>query len=229
MRHLSTIALTAALLAAPLAVVAEHADFKTWHDRLVFPELEPEPSRHTPRFADGTLLPPTITANLELTAADNPVLLPFTTLIPAHVTVTVGPGTALYAHEFASLSVAGRLLVNGTVSQPVTFTTNELHPLNQVWSGVIVTDGGQATLAHTRLQHGTPTITCLPGSRLTAQHVDISDTSLGSFAASDSCSVSLSRIRSRRDGVTSFGADPQLRHTDITAGHTPVRLIDKIH
>lgn len=226
MRHLSTIVLTVALLAAPLAVVAEHAAAKTWHSRLAIPDLEP--ARHTPRFTDGTWLPPVITSNLELTADDNPVLLPFTTHIPAHVTVTVGPGTAVYAHEFASLSVTGRLLVNGAARQPVTFASNELHPVNQVWSGLTLADGSQATLTHTRLQHSTPALTCLPGSRLTATGVDISETSLGMFAASSHCRLSSSRIRSRRDGVISLGADPQLRDTNITAGHSPVRLIDKI-
>lgn len=225
MQHLSTVVLIVALLAAPLAYIAEQTAFTTWHSRLIIPELEPLPPRHTPRYADGTIVPPVITQDLQLTALDNPVLLAFTTHIPPHVTVTIGPGTMLYAHEFTQLNVAGSLILNGTASQPVAFDTNELHPLNQTWGGISIVEGGEVIINHARLMHATPALACLPGSRLSASDVDIEQAALGLYTESAGCQLAHSRIRSFRDGIVAVRASPDIRDTTITAGHTSMRQI----
>ena len=143
MKHLSTTILLCALLLLPLAAIAEHADLKVWNERLAWPNLEPEPDRHTPRYTDGTLLPPTITGDVVLTAADNPVLLPSTTRIERGASLTLMPGTLIAAHEFAALQVAGTLTVNGSDNAPVVFASNELHPENQVWNGVLAEENSK--------------------------------------------------------------------------------------
>ncbi|MBI4022451.1 MAG: hypothetical protein HY372_03765 [Candidatus Andersenbacteria bacterium] len=223
MQHLSTVVLMAALLAAPLAYAAEQTAFTTWHNRLIIPEFEPLPPRHTPRYADGTFVPPIITQDLQLTADNNPVLLAFAIYIPPHITVTIGPGTTLYAHEFAQLNVAGSLIINGAASHPVVFDTNETHPLNQVWGGVSLVAGGEAIINHARFRHATPALACLPGSRLSASAVDIEQTALGLYTESASCQLVHSRLRSFRDGIIAINVAPPNNRTTIIAKNAAIR------
>lgn len=189
MKDLSTTLLIITLLLLPLTVWGETGNSKTWNNRLVIPYLITEPSRHTPLHTTGTFLPPTIDHDLTLTPADNPVLLTAVTRIDPNATLNLAPGTIVYAHEFAGIEVAGKLVVQGTDQQPVLFTSNELHPLNQTWSGITVTKEGQATIAHAIFHHASPALTCLNGSHAILTNTHITDTILAVFNTSPNCYV----------------------------------------
>src|SRR5688500_8234447 len=109
MKHLSTTILLATLVLLPLAALAEHGNSKVWAERLIWPDLAEEPDRHTPRYIDGTILPPRITGTHVFTPADNPVVLTGTTRLEAGGSVTLEAGTLVVAHEFALLEVAGTI------------------------------------------------------------------------------------------------------------------------
>ena len=219
MKDLSTTIIIAALLLLPLAIWSETADFEVWNNRLVIPTLTPEPNRHTPRNDAGTFLPPVIEESLTLTPADNPILLTTTTRISPNATVILTPGTAVYAHEFAGLIVAGHLVAEGTAAQPIQFISNEVHPLNQTWSGITVTKDGQLTITHADLHQASPAFTCLTGSNASLSNVHITDTSLGIFTTTPDCRLSYSRINSTRDGIVAIGVAPTVAHTKIFAAH----------
>lgn len=170
-----------ALLLIPLAIVAERADVSTWQSRLVLPRFITEPDRHTPIHATGTVVPPIVTTNLTLTPADNPVILVRETVIPAGVTVTLAAGTQLFAHEFSTLRVDGELVIRGTANQPVTLATNEQHPDNKIWNGIILSSGARANLTHAQIHDAVPALTCLPDSTLTTQSVAIKNTTAATF------------------------------------------------
>ncbi len=227
MNDLSTTIIIAALLLLPLAVWSETADFEVWNNRLVIPILTPEPNRHTPRNDAGTFLPPIIKENLTLTPADNPILLTTTTRISPNATVILTPGTTVYAHEFAGLIVAGHLIAAGTTAQPVQFTSNEVHPLNQTWSGLTAAAGGQLTITHTNFHYASPTFTCLAGSNASLTNIHITDTSLGVFTATPDCSLNHSRLSSTRDGIIAIGVEPTVAHTKISAARSDIVKIDE--
>ena len=222
MKYLSTALLVVAFILLPIAIWAEQADSKVWYNRLAIPEFEPGPNRHTPRHADGTILPPIIRKNLRLTLNDNPVLLTATTRIIPGVTVTADPGTDFYAYEFAQLIVEGTLSLSGTPTNPITLTSNEVHPLNQTWGGIVITNTGQANITHTKFRYGSPAITCLPSSHTVVTDTLIEIGSLGLFTASRTCSITNSTIRGVRDGVTAIGVEPQVTNTIITASHSDI-------
>lgn len=179
---LSTIAITAGLiLLIPLAIAAERADFNTWQSRLALPEFRDGVHRHTPLHAIGTVLPPTITANLTLTAADNPIVLVRETIISPGVTLTLEDGANVFAHEFAQLTVHGTLHVRGTPKQSIELTTNELHPDNKVWNGIVAAPTAVVTLAHTTIRYAAPGLTCLPGSAVTTDHLEMKYTNQDIF------------------------------------------------
>ena len=157
-KHLSTTLLVTALILLPIAIWAEQVDSKVWYNRLAIPEFEPKPNKHTPRHADGTILPPIIKKDLRLTPNNNPVLLTAVTHIAPGATVTVDPGTNFYAHEFARLIVEGTLNLNGTLANPITLTSNEVHPLNQTWGGLVVTNTGRANITHAKFRYSSPAI-----------------------------------------------------------------------
>ena len=123
--HLPTIILALALLLVPVAIWFESAEADTWQARLLLPKLALEPDRHTPRLSSGTFLPPEIRQDLTLTPQDNPIIIAKTSRILPGVTVTIQPGTRIFAHEFSSLLIEGTLSSNGTAQKPVTFTSNE--------------------------------------------------------------------------------------------------------
>lgn len=178
----STIAITAGfILLIPLAILAERADFNTWQSRLAFPEFRDSVNRHTPLHAVGTVLPPTITTNLTLTAADDPIVLVRETIISPGVTLTLEGGANVFAHEFATLSVFGTLRMQGRQSEPIILTTNERHGDNQVWNGIVLVDGARADIAHAAIRYAAPGLTCLPGSAVTTDHLEMKYTNQDIF------------------------------------------------
>jgi len=215
--HGSAILITVALLLIPAAIWAEQTNLKVWQNELVAPITTPEPNRHTPQFTDGAILPPVINKDLTLSPTDNPVILAFNTIVSNGTTLTILPGTNIFTHEFTTLTIAGQLDIVGTNTQPVTISSNEVHPLNQTWGGIIVTAPGQADISYLTSSQGSPAISCLPGSQVAVTNSELSAQLVGVFASSDNCTFTDSRIRSTRDGIIAIGSEPQLFNTSINA------------
>ena len=227
----SSIALTIALLCIPLLIQLERTLPHTWSERLLLPRFEAEVARHTPRHASGTFLPPVIMASRTLTPADNPILITKQTHISAGATLTLTPGTQVFFHEFASLIIDGTLQATGTAAAPIYLRTNELHPLNQVWSGMTLTATGSGSLQHVQIEDASPGINCVPGSRLTAQELTILRGSMGIFTQSAACQFADTIINGARDGIVASGvAVPVLtgtsrvsgRHSNVTTYTAPL-------
>ncbi|MCH8748441.1 hypothetical protein IH781_01695 [Patescibacteria group bacterium] len=223
--HLPTIILALALLLVPVAIWFESAEADTWQARLLLPKLALEPDRHTPRLSSGTFLPPEIGQDLTLTPQDNPIIIAKTSRILPGVTVTIQPGTRIFAHEFSSLLIEGTLSSNGTAQKPVTFTSNERHPDNQIWAGLVFAPDSQSQLSYTDFSYATPAITCQPDSQLTANHITIEYASLGLFTESPTCQLINSVIKNVRDGVISLGFPVQFTNTKVFAQRRSIREI----
>lgn len=183
-----------AFLVIPFAIQFERAEPETWRSRLAVFSGKEEVSRHTPLHSEGTFLPPRFTQNTTLTAAANPVILSGRTEVPSGVTLTLEGGVNLFAHEFAELAVFGTLRMQGAEADPIIFTSNERHPQNQIWNGIIGYDGARAVITHTRFHYASPALTCLPGSAATLTHSEIRETLVGVFTESPNCSTQNTRI-----------------------------------
>lgn len=211
------------LLLLPIAFLAEQADQEMWTNRLFLASLLPEPDRHTPLVIEGTFLPPVITKSTHITSAQSPLILTGRTRVPRAVTLEIDPGVTIYAHEFAELIVAGRLVSRGQPDTPIVWRSNEAHPLNQIWNGLIFTAGSQAEVSHTIIQHAAPAMSCLPDSQVSMAHVRLNSPSLGLFSDSRTCLITDSQIQSQGEGVVSLtapGAD-----TIISAKREPWQLL----
>ncbi len=226
MRHLSTALLITFILLLPIFIWAERTNAEVWQNRLAIPSFENEPNRHTPVHFAGTFLPPTINHDLTLTSTDNPILLTTTTRIAPNATLTLKPGTTIYAHEFASLIIAGQLIAQGSAKQPIQFISNETHPLNQTWGGITVTENGQTNITQALFRHASPALTCLPDSSANLSNVHIKDTSLGVFTMSPTCRISHSRINSTRNGIVAVGVEPSVIDTKIFAADNNITKND---
>ncbi len=227
MKQLSTILLALTLALIPLAVWAEHVADKTWHNRLAVPELIEEPSRHTPMQTEGTFLPPTIEDTYELTTNQNPVILTQQTVIKPKASLVIKAGTMIYAHEFAQLTVVGTLMVEGTKAQPVIFMTNEQHPLNQTWNGIVAANGSAVKINYAVIQDASPALSCLDASRTTAENVIIERGSMGVWQTSQNCIIKDSLINGSRDGVVAVKVKPQLVQTKVIAKREQVKIIEE--
>lgn len=217
--HIPTILLSLSLLALPGVFLLEKNETSLWNGRLLFPSRDSQVNLHTPIHTDGTYLPSTISNNLTLTPADNPVILPGPTSIQPLATLTLEPGVHLYALEHAALHVEGTLNLPGTAEDPIRLTSNESHPANRSWSGLIVSPTGRLTGQHAILSYATPAISCLAGSGAILQHLSISHTNTGIFTASPNCTLANSRIQARQTGVISTITNPPINETIIQARH----------
>ncbi|MEX1997390.1 MAG: hypothetical protein WEA04_01805 [Candidatus Andersenbacteria bacterium] len=222
---ITSLLLALAVLSIPGIIWFERAHPQVWQNRLAIPFLEEEPNRHTPRHALGTYLPPVIQADLALTAADNPVLVSSQTHVAPGATLTLAPGTQLYFHEFAGLIITGKLQARGSRAQPIILASNEVHPENQAWSGLIFTAQSEGQLDAVHISDASPAISCLADSVVTAQAVQIQRGSVGVYTTSNHCQLIDSRINGARDGVVAVGAKAQLHNTTVSARHQEVREI----
>lgn len=195
----SAILASFALLLIPLAIIFERAELKTWNARLIIPSFAEEPNRHTPLQTDGIFLPPRITENTTFTAEHNPVILTGHTEISPGITLTFSPGVHIYAHEFSEFSVFGTLRLPGANEKPILLTSNEAHPQNQTWNGIIVHPGGKTEISHTIFHHASPALTCLAGSTASLHSSEIHEALLGIFTNSPACTFSNNRIQAIRE------------------------------
>lgn len=179
----------AIIVLLPLAFLIEHRENNTWVNRLIFPDFVSEENRHTPIITDGTFLPPVVSENTHLTVNQNPIILSGTTTVPKHVSLVIEPDTTIYAHEYATLIVEGTLIIQGTDKKPVTFTTNEKHPSNKVWSGIMTQAGGHTTIDHARLSFASPAISCVAGSQVAVKNTRLEDGNTGIWQASSTCTT----------------------------------------
>lgn len=208
---------------APLAIFAEDRAALIWNSQLYAPPYQDEVSFHTPTITNGTFLPPTITTSKTYTAADNPLLLTYQTTIPAGITVTLEPGVRVYAHEFATLTVNGHLATSGTPEEPIIFTTNEAHPDNQNWNGLVINPGGRVTATHTTIEYASPAISCMKNSQLVAKNLHTTFGLVGLYTESPTCTLTNSRLQALHYGVVTHNAQPPLTNTSISAGKEPIR------
>ena len=220
-----TIAVVFALLLVPAAIAIEKAEPRLWSDRLILPSFTAQENLHTPREYIGTFLPPTISTSRTLTIKDSPVILTKTTTIPLGVTVTLEPGVEVFAHEYGALVVNGMLVVNGIADNNVVFTTNEKHPTNQTWSGIVFGPTGHGTIQHTHLKYGSPGITCAAGSAVVIQNTTIELGSVGVFTQSPNCSITQSIIKNVDTGIVSFQQQTSLLDTLVTAREIAIKTI----
>jgi len=222
MPNLTTALVTTLLLLLPLAVFAEQAFVDAWPSRLFIPEFNPPPNRHTPIHYEGTYLPPVITKDLTLSPSHNPVLLGTTIHINPEATLTIEPGTKAFAHENARLTVAGHLRISGTQNRPVIFSTNEQHPLNQTWLGIVAEQNSRVDITHTIIQYASPAISCLDSSQTTINNIHIRQGNTGIYQTSTHCLINNSRIYSTRDGIISINTEPAIHNTTISAAKNKI-------
>lgn len=214
-----------AFMLVPLAAFWEDSAALVWTDRLYQPSYADEASRHTPRETQGTFLPPTISASITYTAADNPLILARTTTIPPGILVTLAPGTRIVAHEFATLTVHGQLVAAGTKQDPIVFTTNEVHDDNKNWNGLFISDAGHASLTHTRLEYASPAVSCLQNSTLQAANLHTRFGLVGIYATSPACTLVNSRLQALHYGIVARGVKPLITNTLFSTGRAELLTI----
>lgn len=224
-RVVSRLFLLALLVLLPVAVGGERSLGQQWQSRLALPDFTMEVDRHTPLHASGTILPPRLTQDLTLRPTANPVIVPWTVVVPAGVTLTVTAGTQIFVHELAGLDIYGTLESIGDEEQRVVFVSNEQHPLNQTWTGLTFRPGSQGNVSWSRIAQASPALTCLSGSTVAVRDSSFIQSSLGLFTAGATCTMHSSHVAQVRDGVTAIGTDPGLNQTSISARHHHVRTL----
>lgn len=223
----ASLILAAILVLLPVAMWAEKRAPIVWQERLLIPRFEADVARHTAYFSGGVHLPRRVRSNLTLSAHGGPYVLDAVTTIPAGVALTIEAGTTILAREFSALDVTGELFVPGTPSQPVEFTTNEVHPDNQTWGGIVVNTGGRAIVRHAHVRHAAPALTCLAGSHVRADNLDIQYGAVGVFVATDDCTLQHSTIRGVREGVVAVTDNVNLADVAIGARRQAIRLLER--
>ncbi len=179
--------LSLVLVITPALFWLQQAEPEVLQQRLFLPHLTPVIDRHTPLNTTGTYLPPAISTTRTISGDASPLILTGTTRIAPGATLTLAPGTKIYAAEFATLIIDGTLITQGTAAAPVIFSTNEQHEANQLWNGLVVSAGGHGDLRHTTIEYATPAVTCLKNSSVTGDHVYLKNTKRPAFSTTDRC------------------------------------------
>jgi len=223
-KHTPTLLLTIALLLLPSLIWLEQAEASLWNNRLLIPFLEEEPNRHTPLNPTGTYLPPTISQDTSLSPDHSPYILNHEVIVTPDATLTILPGVTLLAHEFSQLTINGQLISQGAAANPIHFISNEVHPDNQLWNGLIFTDTGRGHITHTTFQHATPAITCGGTSQVSLNNIFIEQTSLDIFSQSPNCVLANSRLKSIRDGFIAMSHQPHVTSTIFQVAREPIQV-----
>ncbi len=183
----SSVAIFILILLLPLSIWLERNYVSAWSNRLAFPPSQDEPNRHTPLITNGTFLPLTINKPLTLTAQNNPIILSSVTTVTGTGSLAIERGVTVMVHEHGQLLVDGKLILNGTATEPVTFLTNESHSANKVWGGIILNPASTGTIQFANFEHASPAITCLNTNKITVSHSTIKYANQDTFNPQGSC------------------------------------------
>ncbi len=220
--RLSTWVLIIVLMTAPGMIWLERTYPNLWQQRLAVPDIEPIINRHTPLFPEGKVLPPIITKNTTLTPKDGPIIIAHQVVVPKNITLTIQPGTQLYALEFGQLNIEGNLVAQGTVKNVISFTTDETNLINQTWNGISMNAGAHAQLDYVKFRNASPAIACNTNSQATINHLDIQQGSMGIFTASAACVITNSQILGVQDGVIGQGIIPNISNSRVSGKHSDI-------
>ncbi|MCA9968824.1 MAG: right-handed parallel beta-helix repeat-containing protein, partial [Anaerolineales bacterium] len=137
------VCLLALLPAAPTGALAQSAP-------------APPPPAAAPRWPTGTVITEDVTVNTTWTLAGSPYQLAANIAVAPGVTLRLDPGVTVEA-DGVGLDVAGTLLAQGTMTQPVTFTGAS--PTPGIWDGIRIHGTAQtpntgSMLAHTVVEYG---------------------------------------------------------------------------
>lgn len=183
----AAILLSLALVLSPALFWLQQATPEVFTQRLFLPQLLPVLDRHTPRYPASAYLAPVISSNQTIPAAASPIILTGTTRVAKGATLTIAAGTTIYAAEFATLTIDGTLITQGTKDQPVIFSTNEQHEANQLWNGLVLNPGSHSDLHHTTIEYAAPGVTCLKNSSVISDHLTIKNTKVPVFTEQPNC------------------------------------------
>ncbi|MDP2815629.1 MAG: hypothetical protein Q8O19_03005, partial [Rectinemataceae bacterium] len=111
-----------------------------------------------------TPIPGTLSSNITLSSAGNPYILEYTVIAPG-VTLTIEEGTVVkFSGKYSTLEVNGKLVVNGTETNPAYFTsindnavsgtTGNGAPQQGDWGNIMIKEGGTAEINHAVIRYG---------------------------------------------------------------------------
>jgi hypothetical protein len=108
--------------------------------------IQPPPARAAgPTFVSGT-----INTNTTWTLANSPYIVQGTLIVAPGITLTVEPGVLVQTNPAAIwIDVRGTLFAEGTLAQPITFTSAATNPTPGDWYGIHINqNGGTVRLAY---------------------------------------------------------------------------------
>jgi len=143
-----------------------------------------KPNFHTPALSSETYLPRTISNEYIIGPEHGTVLVNDETLIEKSGSLVIMPGTTLAVHEYVNIRVAGKLTARGSVTQPISFISNEAREENRVWGGVLFMNGSEGSIEHASFHHASPGVSCENGSSVSIHTTDIS---VGNLAVFGNC------------------------------------------
>lgn len=88
------------------------------------------------------------------TLAGSPYIVVGTVTVPAAQTLTIQAGVQVRVAASLNLSVQGSLITQGTLAQPVVFTSNAASPAPGNWYGIATGTGCTLNLSYTELYYG---------------------------------------------------------------------------
>ena len=189
-----------------------------------------------PSLAQATTLPGTISSNQTWDAAGSPYVANDWVTIPSGVTVTVDPGAVIKLERSVKLIVDGTLDVEGTSSNPVTFTSlrddsisgdtngdgTATSPAQQDWRGIVFDSGGGGEIHHANINYtgwfGFAGIQAQSGSSLTA----ITDSEIDhgyqaiSLPPGNTTSISGNTLAHNGAGIYTAGGSPEIADNTIS-------------
>ena len=103
-------------------------------------------------------------------------------LVDTTATLSLGPGTRVYFHHNAGMTVAGSLIADGTAEKPVLFATDRLeHVYDDVpgqWKGIYFLDCSRNnSLSHTEVRNAVIALS-VSGTRLSVPDISLTGTRL---------------------------------------------------
>ena len=160
-----------------------------------------------------------------------------TLTIEPGVTVKFEPGTGLYiGYSNYGNAYYGALLAQGTVDEPITFTSNAASPQAGDWKGIYFRDqtddaatlleycvveyGGHTEGANVYLDHASPTIRTSLIRKSSGAGIYV----YGYFGGSDTAVISGNQVEENNPGISLYYASPSVSGNTITGNTAGIYL-----
>jgi hypothetical protein len=163
---------------------------------------------------------PIITGIVDKNITQGTYILRGQATVPQNATVTILPGTTIYAERDARFTVEGKLNAVKTM-----WLSNQVHPSKQYWYGLVASNGGEISLSESNVSNTTAAVTADTRGKVAIKNSVFQNNVVGLVTMPNSTAeITDSKITDSTVGIQIIGGSPLIKNVVFKSLYDGLRI-----